>query len=368
MNIFVRNFFEINMIQKIKVYLTSTGREQTADLMKGIAVIFMIQVHIMENFSMHFIYKELPGKFSFFLGGTPAAPVFMIVMGYYLARSNKNLNKMIKRGILLFIGGILLNVALNLNLIYSVITERFTSINLFQYIFGADILPLAGLSIVVISLIKQILEKDWYYYFVTAIIVAFIADYIPDLSESTPEWIYYFTSFIYGSSEWSYFPLFPWLFYPLVGFGFNLMMKDNSISSTITSKIKLTSIIISLLILIATFTKAVDEIIILENYYHHGLFLAFWNVSFVIIWFYLLRFIELKAGESIFILYLKWIGKNVTVVYVIQWIIIGNLATELYNTQNEIQSFSWFIGITIIVSLLTFAYDRFFAVRNLIQK
>ena len=42
--------------------------------------------------------------------------------------------------------------------------------------------------------------------------------------------------------------------------------------------------------------------------------------------------IEKKLGTTIVFRYIKWIGKNITVVYIIQWIIIGNIATEIYKT------------------------------------
>ncbi len=355
------------MIYRIKEYLYTSGRNQTADLMKGTAVIFMIQVHIMENFTMHYIHEELPGIISFFWGGTPAAPVFMIVMGFYLAYSKKNLLNLFSRGFLLFAGGLMLNIVLNFNLLYSITTGRFDTIDPFPFIFGADILPFAGLSIIIIALIKQVLEKDWYYYFIVAVIIALITSYIPEIPASLSDWIYYVTAFIWGSSEWSYFPLLPWLFYPLIGYALNLMHNDKNVLLFLNKKNKIILLSITSIFLFASFSYAIDEIITLKNYYHHGLFLAIWNTLFVLIWYFLLNFIELKAGENVFLIYIKWIGKNVTVVYVIQWIIIGNLATELYGTQNEFQSFFWLIGIIIIVSLLTYTYDRIFVVRKLMQ-
>ncbi|MEI7897648.1 MAG: heparan-alpha-glucosaminide N-acetyltransferase domain-containing protein [bacterium] len=56
----------------------------TADLLKGIAVLFMIQVHIMEQFASPDTCNSLIGKISMFLGGPPCAPVFLAVMGYFL--------------------------------------------------------------------------------------------------------------------------------------------------------------------------------------------------------------------------------------------------------------------------------------------
>ena len=38
------------------------------------------------------------------------------------------------------------------------------------------------------------------------------------------------------------------------------------------------------------------------------------------------------AREFILFKYIKWLGKNVTIMYVLQWILIGNTATEIYKT------------------------------------
>jgi uncharacterized membrane protein len=65
-------------------------RDGTADLLKGFAVLFMIQVHIMEQFATPDTCNSIIGKISMFLGGPFCAPVFMAVMGYFLAFSSKN--------------------------------------------------------------------------------------------------------------------------------------------------------------------------------------------------------------------------------------------------------------------------------------
>jgi uncharacterized membrane protein len=52
------------------------------DLLKGLAIILMIQVHITELFLDHAGRESIVGKISLFLGGPFTAMVFMIVMGY----------------------------------------------------------------------------------------------------------------------------------------------------------------------------------------------------------------------------------------------------------------------------------------------
>jgi uncharacterized membrane protein YhdT len=48
----------------------------------------------------------------------------------------------------------------------------------------------------------------------------------------------------------------------------------------------------------------------------------------------------------------KWIGKEVTILYVIQWLIIGNIATSIFRTQDLFQITTWFLAITLATILV----------------
>jgi uncharacterized membrane protein YhdT len=49
--------------------------------------------------------------------------------------------------------------------------------------------------------------------------------------------------------------------------------------------------------------------------------------------------------------FIRWMGVNVTLLYVIQWLIIGNLAPAIYKTQNLFQAVGWFTAVTLITAL-----------------
>jgi hypothetical protein len=46
------------------------------------------------------------------------------------------------------------------------------------------------------------------------------------------------------------------------------------------------------------------------------------------------------------------------VFYVFQWLIIGNIATAIYQSQNEIQLTAWFIAILAATTVLTYEWER----------
>ena len=80
-------------------------RDATADLLKGTAVVLMIQIHLMELFALPDVCDSWVGKVSLFLGGPPAAPLFLLVMGYYTAASTRSMGGLLLRGIKLFGAG-----------------------------------------------------------------------------------------------------------------------------------------------------------------------------------------------------------------------------------------------------------------------
>lgn len=339
------------MREKLLHIFYSPERNQTADLMKGFAVLFMIQVHITENFLFTKIYEEPFGKLSLFLGGTPAAPVFMFVLGYFLSLK-KNLIYFVERGTILFLGGILLNIGLNFYFLILYFQNQIIAEDPLQYIFGVDILPFAGLSLIIIGLLKEVFRDRYYFYLVVGLLVAVISDFLPALPEGSNKLLEYILSFVYGCTEWSYFPLFPWLFYPLMGFSFKLISEEFSV------KYQIHFVVLSIIVLILLAIQSFEQVIVLERYYHHGMLLALWNLACIIVCFFIVDKLEKYFSKNPILIYLKWIGKNVTAIYIFQWLIIGNLAVIFYDSQNEFQFFLWFIVVLVSASILTFYYER----------
>ncbi len=114
-------------------------RTQTADVLKGIAVLLMIQVHILELFSAESISTSNIGKVLMFFGGPPVAPVFMAILGYFVLSVNKTSRQLVVRGIKIFMLGMLLNLALNFNLLLKV-NNGTLAVDVWTYVFGVDIL------------------------------------------------------------------------------------------------------------------------------------------------------------------------------------------------------------------------------------
>ncbi len=325
------------------------------DILKGLAAFFMVQIHITELFIDPAGKESLAGKASLFLGGPFAAVVFMVVMGYFIAHNKHNISENVFRGIRIFILGFLLNIGLNLHLLLKIFNSGWPH-NPFEYLFGIDILYLAGLSIIILAFLK--LFGKWQAWAAMALFMV-VGSITGTLNEKlTLENHYFVLPFIAGRYSWSYFPLFPWLVYPLAGFVF--AHSETQVTSFILkNKIATRTLTISIAALVLIFSRwGVNTTIMLPSYYHHTLTYIFWALGLSLLWVLLIRQAIKQFPHTQTANFFCRIGKNITAFYVIQWLIIGNLATALYQTQT-IGTFPIWTGIVFTATvLLTFAYEK----------
>ena len=67
------------------------------------------------------------------------------------------------------------------------------------------------------------------------------------------------------------------------------------------------------------------------------------------------EWLQKHPSEQSFFRIVRWFGQHVNLVYVIQWLIIGNLAPVFYQSQNVFQMVLWFGSITTVTALLSLA-------------
>lgn len=325
------------------------------DLLKGFAVFLIVPVHILEIFIDFPGRESVIGKALLFLGGPIAVPVFMIVMGYFLAKNRKPFITNFFRGVKIFIAGLLLNIGLNFHLLLKIQFAGW-QLNPWEYIFGVDIFYFAGLSIIFLSVLKTIKPgREW-----LALLLVFAvagATSLVNQKLMVPERNYIFP-FIGGTWSWSYFPLFPWLAYPLAGFAF-FHFQEKLLAFTSRQKTISGILFTAILVLVLYFGKQGFTITTdLPAYYHHTFWFSVWAFGVVILWsvfwhFMLNKFPKTRLGK-----FFMWLGKNITVFYVIQWLIIGNIATAIYQTQTLSSFPFWFVGIFAITIFLTWLSEK----------
>jgi uncharacterized membrane protein len=331
-------------------------RQPLPDLLKGLAVIFMVQVHIMELFATQDIYGSWIGRLSLFAGGPPAAPVFMVVMGYFAGISRKSYSQHLMRGAKLIGIGFLLNIGLNMHLFLKIIAGEI-DLNPWEYIMGVDILFLAGLGILVIALVRKKFTDNIAIPVILILVITILPDLLPD-KIVTVGWQRYLIAFLHGDYSWSYFPLIPWLSYPLTGYVLALINKRWPLLDRVPLKTKSMLLVAISIVLFSSMPWAIGVSGNLERYYHHGIVFFLWVTAFLILWGELNELLISRLNHSVAIRYLKWVGKNVTAFYIIQWLLIGNIATGIYKSQDVLHIILWFCGILFITSILVLAWEN----------
>ncbi|MDZ7742957.1 MAG: hypothetical protein U5Q03_14795 [Bacteroidota bacterium] len=162
----------------------------------------------------------------------------------------------------------------------------------------------------------------------------------------------YLQAFFYGNYDWSYFPLLPWLAYPLAGFSFGLIRQK-----AWYAKIRKAEYYIlagSFILLIIGFDHGFSISTNLELYYHHHWVFFLWAIAFMIFWAIGLKWVRKCCSIPPLANYLQWAGRNVTAFYIFQWLLIGNIATAIFKTQAGWMLPIWFIFILAFSSLLTY--------------
>ncbi len=331
-------------------------RNAIADQLKGLAVLFMVQVHLMELFANQDVYASALGKISLFLGGPTAAPVFMGVMGYFIAASSKSLFQALYRGVKLIFLGLLLNVGINLHLMKHIIDVGL-DLSPLEFIFGVDILFLAGFSVIIISILKSLFRKNVWLFGGSLLLTLIISSFTNTLHPNIYFWKFVIACF-YGNYTWSYFPLLPWLAYPLAGF-IVFLLKDHIEIIMRNKKFRLAFVLIASVMVLSTFSQAFTITYKLPQYYHHDGLFFLWTMVFLSLYTLVLKFLIIIPVLEPIMKYISWIGKNVTSFYVIQWLLIGIIATPIYKTQSIWQLHAWYLIIILIAALMTYAWNYY---------
>ena len=202
----------------------SSGTERTInrlvsiDILRCIAILLMVQVHFVENLSARKAPWEWLFDASMVLGNWPA-PLFTFLAGLSLVlwlakeralgKSEADLTKIIvRRGLFIFGVGIAFE--------FFIWSPR--------DVFDWDILPLIGASFVILAALRRMPPQAL---FMLAILVVLASPFLRTCSNYTAHWSdaedTYFarltlTESLLGFVLNGYFPLLPWVFFPLMGF------------------------------------------------------------------------------------------------------------------------------------------------------
>jgi uncharacterized membrane protein len=313
---------------------TQNTRLLSIDLARGLAVFFMIAVHTLEVFASEEVKNSVFGQIIEFLGGPPAAPVFMTLMGFsYIYSRKSELKPRLLRGFKLFLSGYLLNIlrgvipfTLSTHLKMDIVqTFPLEKLNEYSILTIVDILQFAGIALMIMSLIQEF-KINKYIILFTAFLISMLSPFLWGFTLNITVADHVFELF-WGDQpiEFSFiankiaFPVFPWLSFPLLGMYLGETMK-NTIDQNRTFKHFGIGGIVVLLIGIAISYNNIEYHF--NDYYHSRQGAMLFMCGFVVFWIYITKIaIDKLPANKLFELLFKW-SKGVTNIYFAQWIII----------------------------------------------
>jgi uncharacterized membrane protein len=307
----------------------SNERIQAFDLARGIAIVAMVIIHTVVFLGNPELMKTIPGYIINSIVCIFAAPVFTFIMGVMIVFSSKSsLRTMFIRGLVLLCIGYLLNF---LRGTLPIAFGEWAGLIDFQderpwaYMLEQDILQFAGIAFIVIAVVKRMVR--WNIGLVITggiIIIAAPLLYQIHIDEGVAGFV---VSLLFGGNQYNFFPVVPWIAFPLVGIWYGELLKK--------TKDKFEFVKISLITGAFLLVLGVS----LSYYFDRSIFQQWYNgkfrqgqlpplvsllfIGFQFVWIPVCYFITKKIRNSrvLNILY-KW-SSNVTRFYVIQWVIIG---------------------------------------------
>ena len=336
----------------------NAGRQPELDWARGLAVFFMVIIHVAEEIS-----GFPPGLFSHFLaitGGPLAAPTFMILLGIGIVYSrNSSPKKLAMRGLSL----IALHYALNFAsfgipyLIQYVQTADTAYLyEFFVYVFGIDILAFSGLTFLLFAL-----KEKFKLMTIHLIIFALVLSCLNLILTRPIDNIYLgtFLGLFARINEYSYFPLLSWFCYPVMGYVAGKFLKCCTDKTLLYKYIFVISSLVIVCMTLGAFKYGFNIWAMYleepDNYYFQD-FLQYILVSgMVFSWISVLYGLsKIKLLEFFGKILSRW-SRNVTTIYCAQWLIIGWVSVLGWVELPAVSHVILLAGIAVIIIADVFA-------------
>jgi surface polysaccharide O-acyltransferase-like enzyme len=341
--------------------LTTDGRLRFLDIARGLAIIFMVMQHVQLLFAVGAGEDSALGVTFLLLGTAPAAPVFMVAMGFLFGSSTRTgVRSGIVRGLQLFALGYALNL---LRFVLPLLVRGDPhAIDAFggtwwRAFFEIDILQLAGLSLIVLGPVKRYV-RDPRLVLALAPTVAAVSPLLWGVGGG-----HVLLDPLWGAGDWVSFPLFPWLAYPLLG----LALAGFAVRATSARRLMRAWALAGAAAVLAgaalvVLVPAGSGILAFGDYYRSGLPVQLLLAGFVLLWLPLLWWLDRRLAWRAVPRYLTSLSRNITAVYLIQWVLIGWLAIGL-GVFDQPSWLAALLGVPILVAshLLALGYHRLVA-------
>lgn len=328
----VRIAFEPPLKKKDKMEsLTNKGRQFEVDVIKFLAIPFMVCIHFYEQFGAYNFKGTLPDSLfrnaMEFIGGPLAAPVFMFSMGIGMIYTRKSTPKdFMRRGLRLLITGYCLNfVRQTLPQLIGLAMGIDSGIDIIGGLLCVDILPFAGMTFICTGLMRK-LKLSSVHICLTAFLLQAIGIHFVKI-HMTPGVIQNLLGLLIPTGGWTSFPLTLWLVYPALGmvFGEHLMKckdKDKAYKRILLYSSVFFAALTSAL-LYAGYDVRMIYALYEDSYYHQNLLSTLWITPVILFALTAGYFLFRKAEKNLIGKFITYCSINLNTIYIIQWLIIA---------------------------------------------
>lgn len=336
-------------------------RIHSFDLARGFTVLFIPAIHSCMLYSDPSVHHTLIGKFLKFIAEGPGAQLFMLLMGINFSfRSNYTHRQIFTRSIALLVAGYILNI-LKFSIPYSLellppplladlsIHSNETALSQLSGI--GDILHFAAISNLILHAVYTF--KQYHTFALClALIITFGSPYLWDLQ--TGDAIFdYFISFANGQPPNVFFPLLPWLIYPLVGIFIGHYLQRDQHKPILTC-----GLVGTILVIAGLTAEQLYPVKFAAGFYRTPPSATLWHMGIVLITLFAWQFIQQQYSNNLFFRLLTYSSRNITTLYFIQWILTCWLLPVVgYRELNTSWSAVLMIAITINTYLFTFTFQ-----------
>ena len=208
-----------------------TGRERVRafDLAAGLAVFFMILVHVLWHWGTPDTWTTPIGEAISYAAGPTATPVFLFLIGASLGAARQaSIGLLVGRGLWLFALGYVLNflrgvIPYTLGTAAGVITpEQVTPYTPWWLATTVDLHHVVGLSLIAIAVLRSVVQPGLLWLGLAGVLVL-VAPWLRGVTFGTFLLDAPLTP-VLGSAPNVYYAVVPWLAYPLLGAVFGSMM------------------------------------------------------------------------------------------------------------------------------------------------
>jgi uncharacterized membrane protein len=334
-------------------------RIKSLDLARGFTVLFIPIVHSVMLYGNASVHESDFGNVLAFIAEWPGAQVFMLLMGVsFVLAKQKSFNYVLARSVVLILLGYLLNVLkfvipFFLGGLPKIFLNDLNATSWNSLLLIGDILQFAGIAILILWIIQKAPDPT-----LTALLLAiFVAFATP-----TP-WGHgdvHALELVIGQPPRIFFPLFPWLMYPLTGMVIGYSLKEFG------SKVFVALLPIGGGLMLSSFcAKLTFSIQTDKSFYTMGPWSSLMHLGFVCVWISGFHFLSLMTQiksritlitRIVKVLFsgLEFLSRRITLIYLIQWPLICWLLPVIgYHSLNMTASIVIGIDIALAVILIT---------------